>query len=463
MTAGRILSSLFGPAGSLQRRLTLSMIAVFSLMILLAVVVMIHEFFDHLGEALEEQLAREALEVLIQIDPAAEEHGLDTDSLRFRGPLGAYRYTVFGPDLGVVAGGETSPEIRAQIARVPIGEAAPVALPGERRAMALCGLVLGQRYCVLASTYAPATDDTILNTLWQEVSEQTQWLVMAAITVLASALLVARRTLRPLDRIRREAALIGPRAPERRLSTEMLPSEIVPLVESVNRAFSRLDQGYRAQRDFSANVAHEIRNPLAILRAGIDRIEDAPTRRRLRRDLARIDTTFEQLIHLARAEAIGPESLGPVDLRALAAEVAAERAAEALRAGKSLALVGAETAPVRGHAGLIRIALDNLLRNALTHTPQGSEVEIEVSAAPPALRVADRGPGIPEAERERLFERFRRGTTVTGDGSGLGLAIVRSVAQAHGGTVRIEDRPGGGSILVLEFTEDGKITEDDKS
>ena len=127
--------------------------------------------------------------------------------------------------------------------------------------------------------------------------------------------------------------------------------------------------------------------------------------------------------------------------------------APALRAGRTLAVTGATRAPARGHAGLLTVALSNLVRNALAHSPEGSEVEIEVQADPPGWRVLDRGPGVPEAARDALFERFQRGAhgTDTGPGAGIGLAIVQTVAEAHRGAVTIEDRPGGGAAFVIEL------------
>ncbi|MDZ4095279.1 MAG: ATP-binding protein, partial [Paracoccaceae bacterium] len=119
-------------------------------------------------------------------------------------------------------------------------------------------------------------------------------------------------------------------------------------------------------------------------------------------------------------------------------------------------VTGAAHAPARGHAGLLSVALGNLLRNALVQTPEGSEVEIEVVADPPGWRVLDRGPGVPDALKALLFDRFQRGAAArrpmakdAPQGAGIGLAIVKSVVEAHGGRVLIEDRPGGGAVFVV--------------
>lgn len=447
----------FGAAGSLQRNLTVNILVALLVAVLMAAAVMIYEFFEHLEESLDEALTREAQEVLIQANPARPAFGLDPNALRFRGAGGAYRYTVFGPDMQPVAGGEESAAIRSRLAALPLGSPGVVDLPGDRRGMGLCGEAAGQKICVLASAYAPLTDTTILHSMWHELEEQVQWILIGAVLVLASALLAARYSLRPLGRVQNEAHDIGPDTPERRLTSEGLPTEIVPLVDTVNRAFDRLERGYRAQRAFSSNVAHEVRTPLAVLHSSVEAIEDATLRARLKQDLKRLEVIFEQLIDLARAEALLPSAFDEVDLRDLAVRVSGERALVALREGKVLAVSGDGGVRVRGHAGLLMIALDNLVRNALAHAPAGTEVEIHIQSAPRGWQILDRGPGVPVAEREGLFERFKRGDKPAGEGSGLGLAIVKSVAEAHRANVRIEDRPGGGSSFVMEFQQNNTL------
>jgi signal transduction histidine kinase len=162
---------------------------------------------------------------------------------------------------------------------------------------------------------------------------------------------------------------------------------------------------------------------------------------------------FEQLIDLARAEAQGSSAQTEIDLHELALDLAVEMSAPALRAGRSLAVTGATHAPAHGHAGLLTVALSNLVRNALAYSPKGSEVEIAVQADPPGWRVLDRGSGAPEAARTSLFERFQRGAHGANvpSGAGIGLAIVKTVVESHRGSVAIEDRAGGGAAFVIEL------------
>lgn len=293
----------------------------------------------------------------------------------------------------------------------------------------------------------------MLHTIWHEVKEQTQWILLGSFIVFASAVGAVRLSLSSLDKVRREALEIRPDAQDGRLSANDLPAELVPLALAVNTAFARLQQGYKAQRAFAANVAHEVRTPLAVLHSSVDTIRDIAIRESLKQDVIRLEAIFEQLVDLARADALMPEAFSGVELCRLARQVSGARAMEALKAGKMMAVTGADNVTVAGHEGLLGIALDNLVRNALKHSPAGSEVEIDVQEHPPGLRVLDRGPGVAPEDREAIFEPFHRGRRPSGDGSGIGLTIVRAVAASHGADVRVEDRPGGGSIFSIIFKQ----------
>lgn len=448
-----ILKSPFGTAGSLQRKLTVNILTALLLTICMSVTVLIWEFFEHLEENQEEALHAEAKEILIQIDPNLANLGFNPQALRFRGVEGVYRYTIFGPEGHAVVGGENTADLREKIAQLAIGQATEIEVPNARRGLALCGLTEGQRYCVLVSAYMPSTDRSMLHTIWHEVKEQTQWILLGSFIVFASAVGAVRLSLSSLDKVRREALEIRPDAQDGRLSANDLPAELVPLALAVNTAFARLQQGYKAQRAFAANVAHEVRTPLAVLHSSVDTIRDIAIRESLKQDVIRLEAIFEQLVDLARADALMPEAFSGVELCRLARQVSGARAMEALKAGKMMAVTGADNVTVAGHEGLLGIALDNLVRNALKHSPAGSEVEIDVQEHPPGLRVLDRGPGVAPEDREAIFEPFHRGRRPSGDGSGIGLTIVRAVAASHGADVRVEDRPGGGSIFSIIFKQ----------
>ena len=440
---------LFGAKRSLERGLLLNIIAALSLCMVLAGLVLISEFKEHLEENLEDAMVDEAKEVIGQIDPALAGFGLDGDALRFKGSEGNFRYTVFAQDGRVVAGSETSDRIWQQLAELELGSPGAIALPGDRLGLGLRVMIMGQDIYVLVSTYPKWNNETQLSKLLHEVEEEIWWGLLGIVMVIGAALFATRRSLAPLRALSEQARKIGPLAASRRLEADAVPTEFVPLIEDVNDAFNRLEQGYKAQRDFSSNVAHEIRTPIAVLKSSIERIENPDLKQTLSQDADQLDRIFSQLIDLARSEAASVTVFEPVDLHALATETATTFASEAVRSGRSLSVSGDTTAKMNGNAGLLSIALSNLIRNALHYTSEHSEVEIEVLSNPAGWRVLDRGPGVPDTLKSALFERFNRGTQAhsNGTGSGIGLAIVKSVADCHNASVSIEDRNGGGSVF----------------
>jgi len=201
---------------------------------------------------------------------------------------------------------------------------------------------------------------------------------------------------------------------------------------------------------FAADVAHELRTPLAVLRAHLDSLDDADTNYQLIQDVDRITRIVEQVLAKSQVEAIqlGPDDLA--DLAEVSSSMAAYLAPLVIREGRLIEVVGAESPiMINGNAFALEQALRNLVENAIKYSARGSTITIEVSKTP-SIRVIDRGRGGPFEEREIIFERFHRADRRSG-GSGLGLSIVRRVAEAHGGKVSIEDAPGGGSVFVLNF------------
>lgn len=452
------IEAIIGARRSLQRNLVVNVVLALLVCITLAMAILVNEFFNQMDDNARDALLREASEVAAELDPAHPALGQNPAELRFTGDAGAYRYTIFGPDWQPLVGNELADQITPVLA----ARLAAAAQTGEMIDLGRdrIGVILrrdlpqGEAY-ILASTLSARAGQSGLQVLRHEIEEQLGWIFFGAITIIAAAILAARRSLRPLKLALSQAQGIAPGAPERRLASEPLPTELRPLITAVNSAFDRLEQGYQAQRDFSSNVAHEVRTPLAVLRSGIETVEYPLIRGELLEDLGRHDRMFEQLIDLARADALGLTGRNDVDLHDIAVDLATEMSGQALRAGRTLAVTGAAHAAARSHAGLLGVALGNLLRNALIQTPEGSEVEIEVLADPPGWRVLDRGPGVDAAMKPLLFERFQRGAarskaqSDTSGGAGIGLAIVKTVAEAHGGRALIEDRPGGGAIFTV--------------
>lgn len=449
----KVLRFLFGRRRSLKRGLVLHIIAALSLCIIMAGAVLISEFYEHLEENREDAMIEEAGEIVSQIAPNVPGYGLDADSLRFQGVEGTYRYTVFDSTGRTIAGGETSDAIWSQLVQIELGHPQPVTLLGDRLGLGLRARISGQDFLVLVSTFPKGSNETQLCKLFHEIEEQIWWVVLGVLMVLGSALFASRRALSPLKTLSDQVHQIGPAEASRRLSANQVPAEIAPLIEDVNKAFDRLEQGYKAQRDFSSNVAHEIRTPIAVLRSSIDRISDPTLRQTLSQDVGQLDRIFAQLIDLSRADAVLKSGFSDVDLHEIAVDVATDLAPVTLRSGRSLSVIGPEHVCVTGNAGLLAIAMSNVTRNALQYTPPHMEVEIEILSDPSGWRVLDRGPGVPDTLKEGLFERFNRGdqTNSNSEGSGIGLAIVKSVAESHDATLSIRDRDGGGSVFSFIF------------
>ncbi len=238
---------------------------------------------------------------------------------------------------------------------------------------------------------------------------------------------------------------------ELRLPEAAMPLEVLPLVRAVNRALDRLDAGFRAQREFTADAAHELRTPLAILRTQIDMIEDREIAEPLRHDVESMSRLVNQLLEISELDSFFISEGETADLLVIAAEVAAFLAPLALSQNKTFAVTGAShPVRVRGNGDAIARAVRNLAENALAHTAAATTVELAV-VAEGRISVLDRGPGVPKAERAHIFDRFWRRDRRQGGHAGLGLAIVARIVEMHGARIVIEDRPGGGAVFTICF------------
>jgi len=262
---------------------------------------------------------------------------------------------------------------------------------------------------------------------------------------------IFRRALKPIVAASALAQRIGPRRTELRLPEAGMPQEVLPLVHAVNAALDRLEEGFRGQREFTADAAHELRTPLTILRTQIDMIADRALAQSLRDDVESMSRLVNQLLEMAELETFVIAPGETADLVAVSAEVAAFLAPIALSHDKTVAVTGA-SGPLRvaGNADTLGRAIRNLVENGLAHTPPGTTVEIAVDPAG-ILRVSDRGPGVPAAEREQIFRRFWRRDRRRPGSAGLGLPIVARIAEMHGAAITIADRPGGGAVFALCF------------
>ena len=301
------------------------------------------------------------------------------------------------------------------------------------------------------------------------MAEEMLWAVtfpelMLVLLAGASVWIGVSRSLRPLERLR-DAVSNRSHRDLSPIQEDHSPREVQPLLSAINDLMQRLNLVLNMQRHFIADAAHQLRTPLAGLTTQTELALRQTDPKALKHALGQIHAGVErsnhlvhQLLSLARAET-GPDRMmkfEPLDLNELARLQTAEWVPHAVEKGIDLGYDGPEQ-PVKivGQALLLREMLVNILDNATRYTPHGGKITVHLLAGEhPQLAIEDNGPGIPEAERERVFERFHRLTTNGESGSGLGLAIVREIARAHGARVWLEDTSSRGGLRVnIQFDE----------
>ncbi|TJZ78856.1 ATP-binding protein [Chitiniphilus eburneus] len=270
---------------------------------------------------------------------------------------------------------------------------------------------------------------------------------------------VIGRGLKPLARLATE---VGERNPEALTPIPLshTPEEARPLVGALNSLLDRLATALDRQRAFTADAAHELRTPLTALKLQLQWLERADSDAERRAALAelaaghaRVMHVLEQLLTLARSEG-APIAHHPVDLVRLAGDVLATHAPLAESRGIDLGLdAPASMTTVVGDPAALRSLVGNLVANALRHAPDGGQVDVRLAenGGQVTLEVADTGPGIAEAERERVFDRFYRAADAGEGGSGLGLAIVQAVATRHGAVIDLGQADLGGLSVRVRF------------
>jgi len=282
-----------------------------------------------------------------------------------------------------------------------------------------------------------------------QFSDATPEIMLLLVLMMGGVYATLHIGLRPLRHLSLLAGDIAPATIEARLPVEAAPREVAPLVEAFNAALDRLEVGLRAQRDFSANAAHELRTPLATLQAQVESLLEPDERRAASEEFERLGRLIAQLLALAEAEGGAPGTNTRFDLVALSRDVASDMAGFILSGGRSIGFDSAVvTMMVDGHSGLVETALRNLLENAVRHTPAGAEILVAIDAEGVAC-VSDDGPGVPAAIRDRVFERFSRGDPC-GPGAGLGLSIVRQIMERHDGQARLA-ASARGACFELDF------------
>jgi len=282
--------------------------------------------------------------------------------------------------------------------------------------------------------------------------------LLAGMPLLALAIWFAvGRALRPLGAVTEAVEARRPQALDA-LAVARAPQEVQPLIDALNELFARIRQTLDSERQFTANAAHELRTPLAALKTqaqvALRADADGSRQRALVHVIEGVDRMThmtEQLLTLARLD---PENVvhrhRPVELADLATVVIALLDAAAQAKNIRVSVAGALEACLEGNAELLQVLLRNLIDNAIRYTPAGGTVTVSIRRQADAveLAVADSGPGIPEAERERAVHRFERLGKSRSEGSGLGLSIVARIAELHAATLALSTAAGGRGLMV---------------
>lgn len=387
-------------------------------------------------------------------------------------PPGTYgqRRSSSGSVLGhvLISFGQTAPPSPVIPAHVAVGKLFTVGSTGSS----------GLRYRAYVSRDPEDSGLTLVAVPLREVDQTLDRLLLVEGLVIAgvlaalglTAFFVVKLGLRPLDRIADTAGEIAAGALDRRVSPASEGTEIGRLGLALNAMLDRLEQAFAARtaseerlRSFLADASHELRTPLASIRgyaelfrmgAAADPLDTAKAMRRIEQEAERMGVLVEDLLTLARLDETTERERRAVDLAQLAQDAVED--ARATAPERTIALNATEPVTLSADPLQLQQVFANLLRNALVHTPASTPIEVSVSKNDRAvlLVVRDHGPGIPEAARERLFERFWRaegGRERGRAGAGLGLAIVSAIVESYHGRISVDDAPGGGAIFVVEL------------
>jgi two-component system OmpR family sensor kinase len=315
--------------------------------------------------------------------------------------------------------------------------------------------------------------------------------IAVIIALLLLALWIVRLGMRPLDDMTATAGAIAGGDLTRRIRRADDRSEVGRLGSALNGMLSQIEAAFRERsssedrlRRFVADASHELRTPLTSIRGYAELLrkgafDDESDRRRaaerIEGEAARMSLLVQDLLLLARVDQGRPPAREPVDLCRVVAD-----AVDAVRINndtRPITLDMGGPVVVEGDAARLRQIVDNLLQNAVVHTPPATPVHVSVTRDGPhaVVRVADEGPGIGVEEAAHVFDRFyRANASRTGEGTGLGLSIVAALATAHGGAARVDTSPGAGSVFVVEIPiadpesedeprpRDGSVSETDR-
>lgn len=272
------------------------------------------------------------------------------------------------------------------------------------------------------------------------------------------AYITLRLTLKPLRDVSKSAAAISPRSIDARLDTDAVPVEIAPLVDSFNHALERLERGYRLQQEFLGHAAHELKTPLALIRAQIELIANGKNdREALLSDVEYMTRQVQQLLLLAEASEAHNYQFSVVRMHDIAHEASTylQRMAESADVHLTVLAVD-DKVTWEADRGACFTLLKNLLENAIQHAPEQTLVSMEIKEN--TITVRDQGPGVEPEQLSMLFSRFWRGAHRRDHGAGLGLAICQEIAMAHGWALSAQNAHPG---LIMTLCKENDIGESD--
>jgi two-component system sensor histidine kinase QseC len=439
---------------SLQARVLALVLASVTAVWLAAAAITWWEARDELGELLDGHLAQAAALLIVRqvddIEDAEDAAGIEAPTLHRHAPKVAFQIFHEGR---LVARSANAPA--APMSTLRSGFATPS--------------IDGERWRVFA---AHGRERDVQVFVGEELGSRAS-ILEGLLTGLAGPMLVAlplmalllwwsvRRGLLPLRRLSRSIAEREPRALQpiaADTAGEDTPAEIAPLIAALNDLFARIAALLESERRFTADAAHELRTPIAAIRAQaqvaqVAGRDDAARTQALAATLAGCDRAtrlVEQLLTLARLESADQGPRDAVDLAAVARELLAELAPAALARGQSLELEAEGPWPVRGSATLLAVLLRNLADNALRYGGDGVRVVVSLAreGERTVLRVEDSGPGLSDEQRSHLGERFYRVLGHAAPGSGLGWSIVRRIAAVHGAQIETARSAALGGLAV---------------
>lgn len=439
------------PLGSLQGRLLALVLAVVVGVWLATAAMTWFDARHELDELLDSHLAQAAALLVVQQAREIEDdgRGIDTPTLHRYAPKVAFQVFHEGhlvlrsANVSAVPMVELGQGIKTGFTTVKIGGIAWrvfAAYGAERDVQVYVGEQASSR-------------DSIL---WA-VLRSTLWPMVVALPLLALAVWWAvYRGVAPMRRLGRALAERQPQALHP-LALDGMTVEMVPMVNALNGLFERIGTLLESERRFTADAAHELRTPIAAIRAqaqvALGEADDALRTHALKNTLEGCDRAtrlVEQLLTLSRLEAVAPPAMADVDLSALTQRVVAELAPKALVKNQALEFETVEPCCVPGDEMLLAVLVRNLIDNAVRYSPASAQVKVSVrqQAARVVLSVEDSGPGLAEADRKRLGERFFRVPGSSESGSGLGWSIVRRIAAVHRLDLQVETSAELGGLAV---------------